>query len=156
MATTLNPARPFPGAGEYPLEAGHFDEAFAPTGALRNPYDEVLGALARHDLALLRERVRSKVTAAGIGFGHGRKLAVDPVPQVIEAAEWQGLEAGLVQRSRGLNAFLIDAYGSQRIFDAGVVPRRLLETSAGFEPRMKGLLDPTVPPATVAGLDLIR
>jgi uncharacterized circularly permuted ATP-grasp superfamily protein len=156
MATTLNPARPFPGAGEYPLEVGHFDEAFAPTGTPRNPYAEVLGALARHDLALLRERVRSKVAAAGIGFGPGRELDVDPVPRVIEAAEWERLEVGLVQRSRALNAFLLDAYGAQRIFDAGVVPRRLLESSAGFEPRMNGLLDPTVPPATVAGLDLIR
>ena len=66
------------------------------------------------------------------------------------------LEAGLLQRARALNAFLADAYGGQRIFDAGVVPRRLLETSLGYEPRMRGLLDPRVPAATVAGLDLIR
>ena len=36
------------------------------------------------------------------------------------------------------------------------MPRRLLETSLGYEPRMRGLLDPAVPAATVAGLDLIR
>ena len=60
MATTLNPARPFPGAGKYPLDAGHFDEAFAATGAPRPPYAELLDALARQDLAVLRERVRSE------------------------------------------------------------------------------------------------
>ncbi len=59
MATTLDPARPFPGAGEYPLDAGHFDEAFAATGTPRRPYAEAIGALARLDLVGLRERVRS-------------------------------------------------------------------------------------------------
>lgn len=59
MATTLHPARPFPGAGEYPLDAGHYDEVFAQTGAPRLPYAELLDALARHDLVVLRERVRS-------------------------------------------------------------------------------------------------
>ena len=57
MATTLDPARPSPGAGEYPLDPGHFDEAFATSGTARPPYAAVLDALARHDLAVLRERV---------------------------------------------------------------------------------------------------
>jgi len=59
MATTLNPARPFPGAGVYPLDSGHFDEAFAKTGTARPPYVAVMDALARQDLVELRERVRS-------------------------------------------------------------------------------------------------
>ncbi len=156
MATTLNPARPFPGAGVYPLDSGHFDEAFAQTGTARPPYVAVLDALARHDLVELRERVRSKVEDIGLSFGPGVPMVVDPVPRVIEAAEWAALEAGLLQRARALNAFLHDAYGEQRIFHEGIVPRRLLETSQGYEPLMRGLLDPAVPPATVAGMDLIR
>lgn len=156
MATTLNPARPFPGAGKYPLDAGHCDEAFAPTGTPRPPYVDVLDALARQDLVVLRERVRSNAASLGLAFGPGRPIAVDPVPRLIEAGEWESLETGLAQRARALNAFLLDTYGGQRIFDAGVVPRRLLETSVGYEPRMQGLLDPAVPPATVTGLDLIR
>ncbi|HEX6780803.1 MAG TPA: circularly permuted type 2 ATP-grasp protein [Solirubrobacterales bacterium] len=156
MATTLNPARPSRGAGEYPLEAGNFDEAFAATGAPRRPYAELLGALARQGLQPLRERVRSNVAAAGLRFGPGREIAVDPVPRLIAASEWERLVPGLLQRARALNAFVADAYGPQRIFEAGVVPRRLLETSEGFEPAMRGLLDPAVPPATIAGLDLVR
>ncbi|HEU4739672.1 MAG TPA: circularly permuted type 2 ATP-grasp protein [Solirubrobacterales bacterium] len=156
MATTLKPARPIRGAGEYPLEAGNFDEAFAATGAPRHPYAELLGALARQDFMALRERVRSRVATAGLTFGPGREIAVDPVPRLIAAAEWESLEPGLLQRARALNAFLIDAYGPQRIFDAGIVPRHLLETAEGYEPAMRGLLDPEVPPATVAGLDLVR
>lgn len=156
MATTLNPARPFPGAGVYPLDSGHFDEAFAETGTARPPYATVIDALARQNLVELRERVRSNVDRLGLSFGPGRPLTVDPVPRVIDAAEWEALEAGLLQRARALNAFLLDAYGDQRIFEEEVVPRRLLETSQGYEPRVRGLLDPAVPPATVAGMDLIR
>ncbi|HEX5593092.1 MAG TPA: hypothetical protein VFX35_07070, partial [Solirubrobacterales bacterium] len=59
MAMTLDPARPSPGAGEYPLEGGNFDEAVAETGIPRPPYAELLGALAQQDLPSLRERVRS-------------------------------------------------------------------------------------------------
>lgn len=156
MVTTLHPARPFPGAGKYPLDAGHFDEAFAQTGAPRPPYVELIDALARQDLVVLRERVRSSVASMGLSFGTGQAMVVDPVPRLIDAAEWRALEPGLAQRARALNAFLADAYGGQRIFDAGIVPRGLLETSTGYEPRMRGLLDPAVPAATVAGLDLIR
>jgi uncharacterized circularly permuted ATP-grasp superfamily protein len=156
MATTLNPARPFPGAGVYPLDSGHFDEAFAKTGTARPPYVAVIDALARHDLVELRERVRSNIDRIGLSFGPGVPMVVDPVPRVIDAAEWEMLEAGLLQRARALNVFLLDAYGDQRIFHEGLVPRRLLETSQGYEPLMRGLLDPAVPPATVAGMDLIR
>jgi uncharacterized circularly permuted ATP-grasp superfamily protein len=156
MATTSNPARPFPGAGVYPLDAGHFDEAYAQTGTARPPYVTVMDALARQDLVELRERVRSKIEEIGLSFGPGVPMTVDPVPRVIDAAEWERLEAGLLQRAAALNAFVLDAYGEERIFAAGVVPRRLIETSQGYEPRMRGLLDPAVPPATVAGMDLVR
>ncbi|HEY5942098.1 MAG TPA: circularly permuted type 2 ATP-grasp protein [Solirubrobacterales bacterium] len=156
MATTLKPARSLRGAGGYPLEAGNFDEAFAPTGAPRHPYTELIEALAQQDPAKLRERVRSRVAAAGLEFGPGQEIAVDPVPRLITATEWEPLERGLLQRARALNAFLVDAYGSQRIFAAGVVPRHLLETAEGYEPAMRGMIDPDVPPATVAGLDLVR
>jgi uncharacterized circularly permuted ATP-grasp superfamily protein len=156
MATTLNPARPFPGAGKYPLDAGSYDEAFAPTGTPRPPYAEVIDALARQDLVVLRERVRSNAAGLGLDFGPGRPIAVDPVPRLLDGAAWETLEAGLVQRARALNAFLADVYGEQRIVAEEVLPRRLLETASGYEPTMRGLLDPAVPAATVAGLDLVR
>ena len=49
-------------------------------------------------------------------------MTVDPVPRVIDAAEWEALEAGLTQRARALNAFVLDAYGDQRIFEEVAEP----------------------------------
>jgi uncharacterized circularly permuted ATP-grasp superfamily protein len=155
MATTLDPAYLSPSAGKYPLSVGHFDEVFATASTARSPCADVMDALAQQDLVALRERVQIGAASIGLSFGSG-PIAVDPVPRVIGAAEWEALEAGLRQRASALNAFLLDAYGDQRIFEAGVVPRRLLETSAGYEPRMRGLLDPSSPAAAVAGFDLVR
>ncbi|MGN6216861.1 MAG: circularly permuted type 2 ATP-grasp protein [Solirubrobacterales bacterium] len=141
---------------DYRQEPDCFDEAFGRDGEPRPHYAELIEALTGQDLEELRRRVARQVASHGLTFGEGKEIAVDPVPRLIEAAEWERLEAGLRQRTRALNAFLLDAYGSQRIFDAGVVSRRLLETSSGYAEVMHGLLDAEAPPATVAGLDLVR
>ena len=143
-------------APAYSPEPDCADEAFEPDGRPRPLYAGLLAELGERDLGELRERIEAKVAERGLTFGEGRPIPVDPVPRLIGAEEWERLEAGLLQRASALNAFVADAYGSQRIFDAGVVPRRLLETSDGFAPVMKGLLDSGAPPATVAGLDLVR
>ncbi len=141
---------------DYPQADGSYDEAFAADGAPRPHYEPVLDALARRDLSGLHERVRADCAARGVTFGEGQPLEVDPVPRVIDGEEWRDLEAGILQRARALNAFLLDVYGEQRIFEQGVVPWHVLRTSAGYESRMRGLLDPGVPPAAVVGLDLVR
>jgi len=143
-------------APPYSLEADCADEAFEPDGQPRPLYRELLEELGRRDLAELQERIEAKVAERDLTFGEDRPIPIDPVPRLIGAEEWERLEVGLLQRARALNAFIADAYGSQRIFEAGVVPRRLLETSEGYAPAMAGLLDSEVPPATVAGLDLVR
>jgi carboxylate-amine ligase len=140
----------------YPLEPECFDEAFDSDGRPRPHYVPLIEALGGQDIKELRERAEARVLERGLTFGPDEPITVDPVPRLIEADEWERLQAGLLQRARALNAFLLDAYGSQRIFDADVVPRRLLETSEGYAPAMRGLLDPEAPPATVAGLDLVR
>ena len=80
-------------------------------------------------------RARRSGVGAADRFGPGREIAVDPVPRLIEASEWERLKGGLLQRTRALNEFVADAYGQQLIFEAGVVPRRLLETSAASSRR---------------------
>jgi uncharacterized circularly permuted ATP-grasp superfamily protein len=143
-------------APSYSPEPDCADEAYDSAGEPRPLYRDLLDELERRDLKELRERVEAAVAKSGLTFGEGEPIAVDPVPRLIDAAEWERLEAGLIQRARALNAFVADAYGHPRIIDAGVVPRRLLETSTGYAPGMEGLLDSEVPPATVAGLDLVR
>ncbi len=122
MATTLNPARPFPGAGEVPARTRvTIDEAFAATGVPRPPYADVLDALARQDLVELRERVRSNAAALGLSFGPGRPMVVDPVPRLIDGRR--------VEAARGRPAAA--GPGAQRL------PRRRLRRPADLRRRRR-------------------
>ena len=38
----------------------------------------------------------------------------DPIPRVISKAEWDSIDAGLVQRVTALNLFLQDIYGDKK------------------------------------------
>jgi uncharacterized circularly permuted ATP-grasp superfamily protein len=86
--------------------------------------------------------VREALDGRGVNFrsaGGAAEFLVDPVPRVLGAAEWAELEAGLAQRVRALDAFVADVYGPQRALAEGVVPQRLIDTSDGYEPAMRGL-----------------
>jgi uncharacterized circularly permuted ATP-grasp superfamily protein len=123
------------------------------------PYEEP-GAdeVAEHDLPALAAAVREEVAVRGVGFrsADGQvEFHIDPVPRVIAAEEWAGLERGLGQRVRALNAFVADVYGERRIFADGAVPGRLLE-AANHEPGMRGVTPPGGVWIGIAGLDLVR
>jgi uncharacterized circularly permuted ATP-grasp superfamily protein len=156
MSTGIEAAGQPPGSADYPMPEEAFDEAFAAPGEPRPHYAQVMAALAGHDLDGLRAETEAGLERIGAGFGDATAFRADPVPRLFTAAEWERIERGLVQRARGINAFLIDAYGDQRGFEEGPFPRRLLETSPGFEPATRGLLSEEAPPAAVCGMDLIR
>jgi uncharacterized circularly permuted ATP-grasp superfamily protein len=155
MATTDATNQP-PTAAPYVPKEGCFDEALAADGSPRAHYAGVLGRITAGDLEDLRRRVGEAVSARNATFGPDEEFMVDPVPRILTATEWRELETGIAQRARALNRFIADAYGEQRIFDAGIVPHRLLESSPGYEPPLRGVLAPEVPAAGVAGLDLVR
>ncbi len=90
-------------ASAYAPEPGCFDEAFDAEGEARPHYRELLEALEQ-DLEGLSRRVAERVGAHGLTFGEGEEIAVDPVPRLLTAAEWERLEAGLLQRARALKA----------------------------------------------------
>ena len=51
---------------------------------------------------------------------------LDPLPLVVEDAEWTRLEAGLIQRSTLLDAVLTDVYGPTKLVDNGLLPPELI------------------------------
>ncbi len=57
--------------------------------------------------------------------GADRPWALDSLPFVLPAAEWQAIEAGVAQRARLLNAVLADIYGPQRLLAEGHIPAEL-------------------------------
>src|SRR5690606_26688781 len=71
-----------------------------------------------------------------------RLIPFDVVPRIISAAEWSGLEAGLVQRVEAINAFLRDIYGPQECLKAGIIPPELVLTNDHYRPEMQGRRPP--------------
>src|SRR6476661_8762951 len=88
-----------------------YDEAFTAAGVPRPHYSSALDRLAGADLDAVRDDVQAGVDASGCGFrvaGGSDAFVIDPVPRIIESAEWWSLSAGLEQRVRALDAFVAD------------------------------------------------
>ena len=85
-----------------------------------------------------------------------RLIPFDIIPRILRRAEWNRLEAGLVQRVKALNAFLADVYGKQEILRAGIVPRDLVENNPAFRREMVGVKVPHDIYVHIAGIDVVR
>lgn len=124
-------------------------------GALRPGYAELFGALEGVDLAELTARVNRHLAERDVTFGNS-PFIIDPIPRLITSAEWEQLTHGLGQRARALNHFLLDAYGAQRIVEAGIVSGEAIREAEGFEPDLLGRLPSGSPPAAIVGFDVVR
>ncbi len=146
--------------------SGFADEAFESYGSPAAGYDNVLSTLERLGLDTLRERAELRdrlqhlrgvtFTISGEGGKGERTLPLDLMPRVITAAAWAGVEAGVVQRVRALNAFLADVYGRRQVLLDRVVPPWLVLGSPGYERAAWGIRPPLGVHVHVAGLDLVR
>ncbi|MDQ3728463.1 MAG: circularly permuted type 2 ATP-grasp protein [Actinomycetota bacterium] len=133
-----------------------FDEGVEAGGGARPAYREVLRTLGSDPAGALAS-VDRVVAERGIEFGKDeakQPFVLDPIPRIVEAADWAELEWGLAQRARALNALIADVYGERRIVSAGVLPQRVVDGAEYLEPEMTGLVGSNA--ATVIGFDLVR
>ncbi len=144
---------------DYRREPQGYDEAVDEAGRPRASHIGALRALAGRDLQALAGTVDEQVAGEGVCFHSAigdEAFLIDPVPRVIDAQEWERVEAGLCQRVRALNAFIADIYADRRIVAEGVVPERVIDTAEYHEPAMNGVRPPGGVWIGVSGLDLVR
>lgn len=145
----------------YTSPAGTYDEMFDGS-AVRGAYEGLAAALRSlpaGELGTRSEYLSSTYLDRGVTFAVGgteRPFPLDIIPRIIEAERWREVEAGLAQRVRALEAFLDDVYGRGRIFDDGVIPRRVVSTSPHFHRVVQGFAPPGGVRIHVCGIDLIR
>ncbi len=96
------------------------------------------------------------LSTASVAEPTGRSWSLDPVPRLVDAAEWTLVAIGLVQRLRALNAFIDDCYHEQRAIGCGVVPADLVLGSPNFRPACVGVDPPNGVWAPICGSDLVR
>lgn len=123
-----------------------YDEFVDHEGNVRPAWSELADAVAergRAGLDRLRSVVHSLIDNDGITYtevdsgpdGQGlepRPWSLDTLPIVVSAADWDVLEAGLVQRSRLLDAVLADLYGPRSLLTEGVLPPELVFAHPGY------------------------
>ena len=88
--------------------------------------------------------------------GIERVWPLDLLPRIIPASEWLPIEAGLKQRVRALNAFLLDLYDGQRVLRDGVVPAELIYRGKDFRREIQGIRPPHDLYVHISGIDLVR
>lgn len=115
------------------------------------------------ELLNARECVNEWMERFGVRFGvykngvfNEQLFPFDSIPRRIGAEEWGMLEAGLIQRVRGLNAFLYDIYHEKRIVADGVVPEEFVYGSKGYMPECEGITPARGVYAHIAGIDLVQ
>ncbi|GAB2556182.1 circularly permuted type 2 ATP-grasp protein [Spirosoma aerophilum] len=143
-----------------------FDEMFASETQVRPgyaPFQQRVQQLTREDLIGRQHAAERALMSMGITFnvysegeGTERIMPIDIIPRIIESAEWDRLEEGLIQRIKAINMFLDDVYNEQRILNDGVVPRDLIESSKSFLPGCMGVKPPKGIWCHITGTDLIR
>jgi uncharacterized circularly permuted ATP-grasp superfamily protein len=146
---------------DYPLGAA-WDEMFDANGRPR-PSSEAV-----HDVVRLlpSDELRARADALALSFldrgvtfalgGEERPFPLDIIPRIITADEWAVLSTGVAQRVRALEAFLADVYDSGQIFADGVMPRRLIATSAHFHRAAADITPANGVRVLVSGIDVIR
>lgn len=145
----------------YPLSTT-YDEYFTSQGERRSPVKPILQwfeKLTPQDLANIDEATQRVLRELGATFSvddEERVLPFDPLPRVITADEWQSVAEGLKQRVKALNQFCADVYGEQRILQAGIIPREIVESARRYSPAYRGLRPPQDIWCHIGGIDLVR
>lgn len=143
-----------------------FDEMVTKEGGVRPQY-ESLGHRLKHmglgELVRRKSKAEKALFSSGITFtlygedgSEDRILPFDIIPRIIQANEWSSLEAGLVQRTLALNAFLNDIYGKQHILRDKVVSREVVESSPGYLPQCADARPAKGIYTNISGTDLVR
>jgi len=147
------------------LDLAH-DEMVTGQGGVRPHWQTVLSAinsLPGNGLAERTENARNLLAEDGALYnayadprGGSRQWQFDLLPVIVPAEEWDGIEAGLKQRARLLNAILTDIYGPQRLLHEGLLPPALVFANPGF---LRPMRDPDMPPTAMLqcyAADLVR
>ena len=152
-----------------------YDEFVDATGTIRASWQELgdlIGERGRAGLERLRNVVRGLVDNDGITYievdRHGEAVTngqgismpgpwhLDGIPLLLSASDWETLEAGVVQRSRLLDAVLTDLYGPRRAVTSGILPPQLLFGHPGYIRAARGIENPGRHQLFMHGCDVSR
>jgi uncharacterized circularly permuted ATP-grasp superfamily protein/uncharacterized alpha-E superfamily protein len=121
------------------------------------------GDLSAAQLSAAQARVTRQIHENGVTYntyatqdGPARPWALDVLPYLVPAAEWDRLAPGLRQRARLLDAVAADLYGDQHLLRDGLIPPALVFGHPGFLRAVHGVRPPANIFLHVVAFDLAR
>lgn len=119
-----------------------FDEMVGPDGVVRPGWGPLMSWFADLDddgLHRLDRTARRLLEESGVSFNvyadpddRAHSWRLDPLPVIMTADEWRGVEAGLIQRARLIESVLADVYGPEHLIRSGLVPPGLVYGNPNF------------------------
>jgi uncharacterized circularly permuted ATP-grasp superfamily protein/uncharacterized alpha-E superfamily protein len=120
-------------------------------------------AVVARELTARAARVQRRVHEDGATYNvhapegdASREWPLQLLPFIVDADEWAGIERGVSQRARLLNATLADVYGAQTLLRDAVLPPALLFAHPQYLRPAHGLAPPGGVHLHVAAFDLAR
>lgn len=99
-----------------------------------------LDGMGAEELLRRKQAVAEQLRLNGVTYhvygdsrGADRLWSLDPVPLILESAEWAGVERGLIQRAELLDAVQRDVYGARNLVKEGLLPALFLFSHPGFQ-----------------------
>ncbi len=127
---------------QYRPARGFHDEMVTESGEVRPHWRalvDLLNGMGPEGLNLRWQEGRRLIHDNGVTYNvYGdpqsteRPWPLDPVPMVMDGAEWSKIEAAIIQRATLLNQLLADFYGPQRLLRTGKFPPQLVLEHPGF------------------------
>lgn len=145
---------------------GHFDEMRSLAGELREPWVSLFTQLGPQGVAQLADsaaNVNRVIAQNGISFNvfvdrqdQVRPWSLNPLPMVIDADEWDHIEASLAQRAKLLNGIVHDVYQHGDLLAAAYLPSALVLGNPGYLHAMRRVKVPDDIYLHVIAFDLAR
>ena len=128
-------------------------------GRIRHHYTrlaETAASLGPGSLAQRWNSARRQAELDAVTFyldpGSYRAMPTDFLPRVIPLEHWESISAGVSQRLRAINRFLVDLYNDGQ----DVVPDEVIYTSQYFYPEVQGFRPPKDVFVHIYGIDLVH
>lgn len=157
---------PMPNLPSYQPLPDAWDEMWDVKTGVRPHWGELvegLAGLGARDWSARDQRIKRLLRENGVTYhvyndprGYSRTWELDPIPMLLDAVEWQGIEAGLEQRARLLDLILRDLYGPQMLLKRGLLPPDLIYAHAGYLRPLLGARPPERRQLIFYAADLVR
>jgi uncharacterized circularly permuted ATP-grasp superfamily protein/uncharacterized alpha-E superfamily protein len=141
---TARPAGQLNSEWQYQPNPGYYDEMVAPDGSVRPHWrhlTEPLEQMGEAGFARRWQEGRRVIHENGTTYNvysdkqsTGRPWPLDPLPFILDSAEWESIAAAIEQRASLLNSILADLYGPQKLLQGGLPPELVFPNPAFLRP----------------------